>query len=360
MSVWRKIVYGPARNTYPLGYKLRLLYYAKHPSFQRSENFPRAPVKMLKNNGKTAKLIFFGDLLNLPEVPKFDKKIVDIFSSADLILGNLEGPLLQNPKENRFLDGWSKQIKPDYLWSVLKELNISPHKLILSVANNHAQDHGDYGLEQTLLELGSRGIAAVGHTKNKVPILHQRRLEKFEIDFKIFAWTHWLDTPKNDFFSDPDQFGILKEKELWDQVPIKKSNEVRIGLPHWDFEYQHFPSAETRRVAQRLASAQFDLVCGAHPHVLQPIEQVENCYVLYSLGNFLQEGHALSSTLSSRLGAIWEVCLGTEGEQKGKICSYDIIPLLHDRENKKVVCLSEAETDAQSLFKKVYGESVTL
>ena len=56
---------------------------------------------------------------------------------------------------------------------------------------------------------------------------------------------------------------------------------------HWGQEYTHTPVAEEKEIAKYLASLNVDLVIGTHPHVIQPIEVIDNTVVVYSLGNFI-------------------------------------------------------------------------
>lgn len=57
---------------------------------------------------------------------------------------------------------------------------------------------------------------------------------------------------------------------------------------HWGNEDSARPTDEQRRWAEELtASGQIDVIVGAHSHVLQPIEQINGVWVMFSLGNFL-------------------------------------------------------------------------
>lgn len=47
------------------------------------------------------------------------------------------------------------------------------------------------------------------------------------------------------------------------------------------------PTAEQRRLAQLLADLGVDLIIGSHPHVVQPIEWIDDTLCIYSLGNLI-------------------------------------------------------------------------
>ena len=62
---------------------------------------------------------------------------------------------------------------------------------------------------------------------------------------------------------------------------------------HWGVEYTHTPTEEQKRQASYLASLGVDVIIGHHPHVIQPIQYIDNTLVIYSLGNFIsaQDGN---------------------------------------------------------------------
>ena len=80
---------------------------------------------------------------------------------------------------------------------------------------------------------------------------------------------------------------------------------------HWGVEYTHEPVASQKEIASYLASLGVDVIIGHHPHVIEPIEYIENTLVIYSLGNFIsaQEG------TMKRVGMI--VAFDVEKEIKG-------------------------------------------
>jgi poly-gamma-glutamate synthesis protein (capsule biosynthesis protein) len=64
--------------------------------------------------------------------------------------------------------------------------------------------------------------------------------------------------------------------------------DVVVVSMHCCVEYVTLPTAHQREVARRLiASPDVDLVVGHHAHVIQPVEQIGDEYILYGLGNFL-------------------------------------------------------------------------
>ena len=63
---------------------------------------------------------------------------------------------------------------------------------------------------------------------------------------------------------------------------------------HWGTEYSLGVSADQTKIANYLSDLGVDLIIGAHPHVVEPVEYINDnkTFVIYSLGNFIsdQEG----------------------------------------------------------------------
>jgi poly-gamma-glutamate synthesis protein (capsule biosynthesis protein) len=116
------------------------------------------------------------------------------------------------------------------------------------------------------------------------------------------------------------------------------------AVPHWDFEFRHFPRNETRALARRLAEEGAGLVVGGHAHVVQPVERFSDALVAYGLGDFL--GTALPWSLwPLRIGAMLAVEVSTDAATRGKIAAYRIVPFLRERQGRheRLVSLEAAQ-----------------
>ena len=85
---------------------------------------------------------------------------------------------------------------------------------------------------------------------------------------------------------------------------IKAAKEVAdfvIICPHWGTEYVHYATKNQKNWAKFFMECGADLCIGTHPHVIEPVEWIENdegdkMLVYYSLGNFV------NSTASNKIG----------------------------------------------------------
>ena len=68
---------------------------------------------------------------------------------------------------------------------------------------------------------------------------------------------------------------------------LRDKVDLLIVAMHWGIEYQTKPNAYQKDMAKYLASLDVDIVIGTHPHVIQPIEWIDDTLVIYSLGNLI-------------------------------------------------------------------------
>jgi len=127
----------------------------------------------------------------------------------------------------------------------------------------------------------------------------------------------------------------LIEEGLMDRN-IRKAHEEAdfvVVLIHWGNEYQTYASEEQKRWCRWMLERDVDLVIGAHPHVIQPIEWYENeetghkMLVYYSLGNFITGTRATKpGTGEQAVGGMAKVELTRDDSGKVVIKSYGIEP----------------------------------
>ncbi len=80
------------------------------------------------------------------------------------------------------------------------------------------------------------------------------------------------------------------------KLPEKNKEEYWIISIHWGDEYLTENSIKQKVLALQLVNAGFDLIVGHHPHVVQPLEQINESIVIYSYGNFIFDQNFSSAT----------------------------------------------------------------
>ena len=165
---------------------------------------------------------------------------------------------------------------------------------VLLTANNHCLDRRKKGLERTLDKMDSLRILHTGtfrdekEREREYPLLVERK--GFRIVFLNYTYgTNGISA------SAPNVVNYIDRQQIRRDVlraRMMKPDAI-IACMHWGVEYQLQPEKTERELAGYLLSLGVDHVIGAHPHVLQPIEVIEDAstprrhVVVYSLGNFI-------------------------------------------------------------------------
>src|SRR5205085_11458721 len=94
------------------------------------------------------------------------KEMTPILSKADITFGNLEGPMLEGGTTTKCAPNATRCFAfrvPTRYGKYLQEAGFD----VLSLANNHAGDFGDYGRESTRKTLDALGIKHAGSDKSQ-------------------------------------------------------------------------------------------------------------------------------------------------------------------------------------------------
>ena len=172
---------------------------------------------------------------------------------------------------------------------------------IFTCATNHSLDVGFSGIEQENLffdkypEIAHLGTNATQEDYNK--ILYYT---KNDIKFAIFNYTYGtngISIPSDK----PWCVNMMdKEKITKDITEARANADVVIVFPHWGTENSTSVSSYQQEYTKLFSELGVDIVIGTHPHVLEPVEWVENAtngkkmLVYYSLGNFISHQTSLN------------------------------------------------------------------
>jgi poly-gamma-glutamate synthesis protein (capsule biosynthesis protein) len=192
--------------------------------------------------------------------------IKDFLKSFDFVVGNLEGPINETPKD--FLDSSLTFSFDKKSTESLKEGNFS----LVSLANNHTLNMDRVGLEETINILKENNIA---YTGDPVDCDADYIYQKDGITYYGLNVTF----PSN-----------CSNKEIASQIKdirFYNPETFLIVLIHWGVEYKIVAAKEQEDLAHVMIDAGADLIIGGHPHVVQNIEKYNGKLIFYSLGNFI-------------------------------------------------------------------------
>lgn len=172
---------------------------------------------------------------------------------------------------------------------------------IFTCATNHSLDKGYAGIEQECAFFDQQPeVVHVGTNDSEEDYNSIIYYEKNSIRFAILNYTYGtngIPIPE----SSPWCVNMMdKEKITADVNAAKQNADVIIVFPHWGTENSTSVSDYQREYVQLFSDLGVDIVIGTHPHVLQPVEWVENettgkkMLVYYSLGNFISHQTSLN------------------------------------------------------------------
>ena len=230
-------------------------------------------------------------------------------SAADLFLLNLEccisdrGAPIDLPGKVFFFRA------PPRAAGVLAGLGVDA----VSLANNHALDHGPDALLDTRVELARAGIRTVGAGATAAEARAPLVLEAGGLRIGVVAIT---DHPAQ--FAAADGSPGVAYADLWNEdVPawltdtirtLTRTTDIVLVSVHWGPNMTARPVPHVRRAAPVLTDAGADLVIGHSAHVFQGFTR----HVLYDLGDFIDD-YAVHPALRNDLGLLWLVTLDEHG-----------------------------------------------
>ncbi len=226
-----------------------------------------------------------------------------LFEQYDMRLANLEGPITTNKSVANGTGGarFSFTFSPNFVEPLKKRFEV------LSLANNHTLNFRQDGLNQTRKYLTDANMIFFGDPDNRTGFI-ATTTEKNGIKLAFVGHHQLVETGFEN---------VIEEiKKLDAQV------DMVIVLPHWGTEYvTDRPTALQKKEAHEMIDAGADLILGAHPHVVQPIEIYKEKVIFYSLGNFIFDQYFSEETQTGLA-----VGMKIEKDEAVKI-EYTLIPL---------------------------------
>lgn len=208
-----------------------------------------------------------------------------VVESADLAICHNEVPVAPPGGPYRYYPSFRA---PQETLDAVKAIGFD----LCTTASNHSLDDGWNGLVRTLDAMDERGIGHAGTARTEEEAEHPRVFTTAG-GVRIAVVTGTYDTngiprPEGREWSVPDlDAGTLLR--LAATARAEGADVVLVAI-HGGEEYAHEPTAEQRRLAERLtASPDVDLVYGHHVHVVQPWTRLNGKWVVYGLGNLVAQ-----------------------------------------------------------------------
>lgn len=246
-----------------------------------------------KEEVKSAKLVFVGDIMTHPNIVKsFENKdiLFDLkdYLKGDIVFANLEFTVDTNKPPMPY---------PEFNGSIEYLRYFFNYFNLFSVANNHAYDQGAQAEVETIAEIERNNKLIIGgstNSKDIKPLITNIN----NIPIFISAYT-MLDngisyrSNENGYFYFMNFFPKKEDliEKIKDDLKLATNNELKIISLHFGLEYTTKPEEKTIEIARDLIENGVDIIIGHHPHVPRCSEIYEGTnhkgIIIYSLGNFI-------------------------------------------------------------------------
>jgi poly-gamma-glutamate capsule biosynthesis protein CapA/YwtB (metallophosphatase superfamily) len=203
------------------------------------------------------------------------RNVRDLLAEDDMTFANFETTLtsaLVFKKGNEFVFS----APPEYV-EILTQGSIEA----VSFENNHALDHGQAGIDETTANFDEHGIiwSAEGHPG----VFEAQGVKICLLAYQTFN----------------NQYPRLYDLVPLDIARAKTQCDIVIVSYHWGDELDYAPNANQQKLGRLTIDAGADLVVGHHSHRINPIEEYNGKYIVYSLANFSFAGNNKPSDMSS-------------------------------------------------------------
>lgn len=215
------------------------------------------------------------------------------FEKTDYTIGVLEGPVANSTYSiGNFNDG--KNIYLNYPKEFIDSIKGSGIDLV-TISNNHILDKELKGLNETIENLKERNMDFIG-SKERYKIVNIKNLK-----VGILAYTYGTN-----YYSEEKLYNlnitnmiVPKTSSLFEQVKndvindfneLKKQNvDLIIVLPHMGSQFALKQNEMQKTWNKIFADNGASIVLGDHSHSVQPLEYINDCFIVNSPGNFANQ-----------------------------------------------------------------------
>jgi poly-gamma-glutamate synthesis protein (capsule biosynthesis protein) len=196
--------------------------------------------------------------------------ISNFLKDSDLVIGNLEGPITDNPSVSM---GSVIETPENYTFTfpsntakILAKNNIK----LVNLGNNHIGNFGSEGIFSTENYLKKSGVNYIYNNK-----IFRTKIGNTNISFISY-----------------NEFSDESVEKVYQKILEEKNNgQMVLVYAHWGDEYVEAPE-RVKNYAKMFANSGADLIIGSHPHVILSNETLrprsgQEIPVYYSLGNFI-------------------------------------------------------------------------
>lgn len=254
------------------------------------------------------------------------KGILDFLHSADHVIANVEGPLVDQPT-NTTTSG-AVQLMHTMNPKAIKVLN-NMHADIWNICNNHIMDAGELGMEATLNEASRHGVKTIGAGMNLSQACKPLILDEaggiglFGVGYQRGCKPAGEEKAGCLNWSDFDSIQKIIDE-------IKSKCRWCIIVSHGGEEFTSLPNPYTRDRYLRYLDMGADIIVCHHPHVPMNYEMIGDKGIFYSLGNFIFDTPYQRAQYNTEKGILLKLNLTSDS------WSFEAQGLVINRENEHI------------------------
>ena len=222
---------------------------------------------------------------------------------ADIIMGTMETGVIEGT--------YNDQNAPLEFARAVKNSGVN----LVTISHNHSLDNGVNGLQETRDNLEDIGFNVVGDKLETANAVCIKEVKNTKIAF--LTYTCFMDNEAQKTDEERSARLLYSEEQAKSDIEYAKENgaEYICVMIHWGDAISNTVSEEQKSIADFLIDNGVNLIIGAHPSVVQPMEvrqnaDGDNVFIAYSIGTYV-------STLSAE-EARTELVLNIELRKSGK------------------------------------------
>lgn len=222
-------------------------------------------------------------------------------NEADIVMGTMETGIIAGE--------YNEKNAPMEFARAVKNSGVN----LVTISHNHSLDNGVNGLKETRENLEKIGFDVVGDKIEDANAVCIKEVKNTKIAFLTYTCFMDEDAGKEEL----NCVNMYSEEQVKSDIEYAKENEAEYicVMIHWGDAISSTVSKEQKEIADFLVENGVNLILGAHPSVVQPMEvrqnkEGENVFIAYSIGTYI-------STLSAE-EARTELVLNIELRKSGK------------------------------------------
>jgi 2',3'-cyclic-nucleotide 2'-phosphodiesterase (5'-nucleotidase family) len=215
--------------------------------------------------------------------------IADTLKRADLAMVNLETAI--TTRGTPAVKAYTFRA-PATAFTALRTAGVD----IVTMANNHGEDYGPVGLQDTLAAAAAASfpVVGIGQTEDAafapyVATIKGQRVAVIGATQVLDAQLMYAWSARGDH---PGLASAYNVPRLLQAVQAARASaDLVVVYLHWGHELATCPIGPQRDIARQLVAAGADIVVGSHAHVQLGAGRLGSAYVDYGLGNFVFYAH---------------------------------------------------------------------